>query len=157
MALFGVVTSRPSLPPVPAAPFSKPFPAAKNTPVRKIGDGLQGRISAAGEVGADVVKTSVAVAGTTLKAAGEVVRGGYKAIGGAEGVQKGAEAAGKVATEVIKVGTILVIEASKAIFNGVKGAAEHYEVQKSRDASGNTRSLNGPDDHAHYYIIDDDD
>jgi hypothetical protein len=123
--------------------------------VKKTGGVLQKGLNATGAVGAEVVKTGGAVAGATLKAAGELVKSGYEAIGGAEGVQKGAESAGKVATEILKLGTILAIEAGKVIVNTAKGVAE--EVQKSREASDNRKLLNGPDDYADFFIIDDDD
>jgi hypothetical protein len=102
-----------------------------------------------------VLKTGIAVAGTTIKTAGELVKSGYEAIGGAEGVQKGAEATGKVAAEVLKVGAIVAIEAGKVIGNVVKDVAA--EIQKSRASSGERKLLNDPDDYVDYTILDDDD
>jgi hypothetical protein len=135
--------------------LSLPDPERIKNTINKSGSNVQRGIHTAGTVGAEVVKTGVAVAGTVVKAAGELVKGGYEAIGGAEGVQRGAEAAGKVAKEVLKVGAILTIEAGKVIAGTIKEVAQ--EVQTSRDRQNNRKLLNGPDDYIDYYLMDDDD
>jgi hypothetical protein len=134
-----------------------PIPDAEGikNAVKKTGGGLQKGINAAGIVGAEVLKTGVAVAGTTIKTAGELVKSGYEAIGGAEGIQKGTEAAGKVATEILKVGVIVAVEAGKVIGNVVKDVA--VEIQKSKKSSEERKLLNDPDDYIDYFILNDDD
>jgi hypothetical protein len=120
--------------------FPVPDPEKIKNAINKGGSNVQRGINAAGTIGTEVVKTGAAVVGNVVKAAGEVVKGGYEAIGGAEGVQRGAEAAGKAAREALKVGSLVIVDAGKAIAGNIKvgydaiGGAEG--VQRGAEAAG---------------------